>query len=156
MSTKTNRGRPDRVLVVDDDEAVRAIVSAFLRESDIEVTCASDGAEALQRLHAGEAPDLVLLDLCMPNVDGWRVLAALRADEELKTLPVIVLTSLGTVEDLPSEVPVLHKPIDPDALTLIVATFLATPRADAAVRSPRASQPSAPQVRRSRSPRVGL
>ncbi len=125
MATNTSRGRRYRILVTDDDESVRALVSVLLlRKSDVEVRCARDGSDALCQLRAGPRPDLLLLDLCMPRLDGWQVLAALRADEELRTLPVVVLTSLGAVEDLPRGVPVLHKPIDPDILCAMVDAFV--------------------------------
>jgi DNA-binding response OmpR family regulator len=112
------------VLVVDDDDAICAIVAAFLQQSDIEVSCARDGAEALERLRGGEETDLVVLDLCMPRVDGWRVLAELRARTDVRPPPVIVVTSFGSVEDLPTGVPVLHKPIDPSLLRMMVEAML--------------------------------
>jgi CheY-like chemotaxis protein len=124
MATNTTGGRRYRILVTDDDDAVRALVAVLLRKSDVEVRCARDGSDALGQLRAGPRPDLLLLDLCMPRLDGWQVLAALRADEGLRTLPVVVLTSLGTVEDLPHGVPVLHKPIDPDVLCTMIDAFV--------------------------------
>jgi CheY-like chemotaxis protein len=124
MATKSVRGEPSRVLVVDDDDAICAIVAAFLQEADLEVSCARDGAEALERLRAGEDTDLVILDLCMPRVDGWRVLSELRTRTDLPHPRVIVVTSFGSVEDLPSGVPVLHKPIDPALLRMMVDGML--------------------------------
>jgi CheY-like chemotaxis protein len=113
-----------QVLVVDDDDAVRAVIAQLLREAGIEARCARDGGEALEMLQAGQVPDLLLLDLAMPNVDGWHVLAALGEDVRLRALPVIVMTSFASPEDLPAGVPSAHKPVDPDLLLEMVRVQL--------------------------------
>src|SRR3990172_5902465 len=66
-----------RILVVDDEADVRSLLSRVLRDAGYSVDTADDGGEALARLEANR-PDLVLLDLMMPGVDGWGVLAELR------------------------------------------------------------------------------
>ena len=77
---------PTRVLVVEDDDDVRRSVCGILRYGGYEVTEATDGREAIDRLH-GEGFDVLLLDLFMPNVDGAGVLDSLESD------PVIILHS---------------------------------------------------------------
>ncbi len=80
------------VLVIDDDAEVRALVSALLKRSGYDVLEAADGREGIDRaveLH----PDLVLLDMAMPNLDGFSVARALRGIEALTKTPVVALTA---------------------------------------------------------------
>ncbi len=79
-----------RVLIVDDDEAVRSLLRMTLPSDDYEIAEARDGREALERLRA-EAPDLILLDWRMPGLGGSSVLDAVKVQHP--RLPVIVLTS---------------------------------------------------------------
>jgi CheY-like chemotaxis protein len=68
-----------RVLVVDDEAEVRQAIAELLMEEGHEVTVAADAAEALSRLRAGPAPDLVLTDLRMPGMNGWELATAIKA-----------------------------------------------------------------------------
>jgi len=83
------------VLVIDDDPQVRTLVSRLLRHEGYEVIEAGDAAEALRQV-AQRDPDLVLLDVVMPQVDGIDLLAELRSDSQV---PVIMLTALGNEAD---------------------------------------------------------
>jgi DNA-binding response OmpR family regulator len=80
-----------RILFVDDDPIMREFAVVHLSTDKAEVALAGDGEEALERIGA-ERPDLVLLDLEMPRLDGFEVLARLRADPTTRDLPVIVVT----------------------------------------------------------------
>lgn len=80
-----------RLLFVDDDPILREFASVHLASEHMRLETAADGAEGLAAIAAGK-PDLVLLDLDMPNVDGFEVLRSLRADPETEHLPVIVVT----------------------------------------------------------------
>ncbi len=84
--------RASRVLVVDDDEDVRRLVVLLLRDAGYAVECAGDGAEALTKIRQN-SPELVILDLMMPSMPGWDVLASLR--RTLQPPPVVVLSALG-------------------------------------------------------------
>jgi two-component system response regulator MprA len=87
-----------RILVVDDDAAVRESLARALRLEGYDVELASDGAEALERLEAnGDDPDLVVLDVLMPNVDGLEVCRTLRRSGS--RLPVLMLTARDEVSD---------------------------------------------------------
>ena len=87
-----------RILVVDDDAAVRESLGRALRLEGYEVELASDGAEALERLDAnGDDPDIVVLDVLMPNVDGLEVCRTLRRTGS--RLPVLMLTARDEVSD---------------------------------------------------------
>jgi two-component system, OmpR family, response regulator MprA len=85
-----------RVLVVDDEPAVRTSLERALKLEGYEVELAGDGAEALRRL-AVAAPDAIVLDVLMPNVDGIEVCRRLRAAED--STPVLMLTARDAVED---------------------------------------------------------
>ena len=82
-----------KILVVDDEEAIREVVKAFLAKFDYEIKEASDGLQALDRLHNDDF-DLLICDILMPNMDGWEVLERLRSDIRMKNLSVIVLTAI--------------------------------------------------------------
>lgn len=110
------------VLIVDDDADSRTIAHTFLELRGWEVMAAADGHEAL-RLARARPPDLVVLDLVMPGLDGWGVAAALRADASTRRVPILALTAAAGKheQDRALEVgcdAVLHKPI---ALTDLAA-----------------------------------
>jgi len=81
-----------RILVVDDDPHVAEMLRQILPESDFELTCAEDGQTGLQAVMA-RRPDVILLDLMMPKLDGFGVIERLRADAELRNIPVIVISA---------------------------------------------------------------
>ena len=88
-----------RVLVVDDDRALRAALQRLLRAEGFEVWTAANGREALEFFREGIAPDVVLLDVVMPEVDGFEVCKRLKQDPETRLTPVVMLTGLHAVED---------------------------------------------------------
>jgi two-component system alkaline phosphatase synthesis response regulator PhoP len=81
-----------RILVVDDDKEVLRLMRAYLEDSGFEVLAAYDGESAMHTIRR-ENPDLVLLDLMLPDRDGWDVTRTIRADESLKHTPIIMLTA---------------------------------------------------------------
>jgi len=85
----------DRILVVDDDEAVRAVLTRFLRIEGYQIDVASDGLDVMAILDTW-SPDLMVLDLTLPSVDGLDILAATRREHDL---PVILLTARGDEAD---------------------------------------------------------
>jgi DNA-binding response OmpR family regulator len=87
------------ILVVDDERDLTDLVRINLEMAGYEVSTAADGAEALDTI-ASHRPDLVLLDVMMPVMDGWDVLAGLQADPDLADLPVIMLTALSGERDV--------------------------------------------------------
>ncbi len=82
------------VLVVDDDPAARDLLSRFLEREGFSVRTASDGRTGLDLARALR-PRVILLDVLLPGMDGWSVLAALRADPELASIPVVIETVVG-------------------------------------------------------------
>lgn len=87
--------RECRVLLADDDALVRAVYAETLRSAGCTVTEAVNGGEAVA-LAPGLMPELVLLDLSMPMMDGWQALEALRADPRTRALMVVALTASDT------------------------------------------------------------
>lgn len=97
-----------QILVVDDDDADALMISEALEGAETQATVerVTDGREALDYLR-GEGqfaephrPDLILLDLNMPRMDGRETLAAIKNDEELKAIPVVILTTSGAAPDI--------------------------------------------------------
>ena len=81
-----------KVLVVDDDAFIRTLLRAWLQESGYGVVTASDGQQAIEQVKR-EKPDIVLLDLMMPNLDGYSVVKWLRRQEATHHLPIIILSA---------------------------------------------------------------
>ena len=113
------------VLVIDDDPAVRELLQRLLNREGFRVVTAADGEEGL-RLARTLRPDVVTLDVIMPGMDGWTVLAALKADAAVADIPVVMLSivddrnlgySLGAVE-------YLNKPVDRDRLRTILQKYV--------------------------------
>ena len=88
-----------RILLAEDDRFLRKAAEAHLRQHGFTVVAAVDGEEAL-RLARAERPDLVLLDLIMPKMQGFEVLKTLKQDPATADIPVIVLSNLGQDRDV--------------------------------------------------------
>lgn len=85
-----------RILVVDDDQKIVRLVKAYLEKADFQVLTAYDGETALHTIRR-ERPDLVVLDLMLPDRDGWDITRILRSDNNLANTPIVMLTA--RVED---------------------------------------------------------
>lgn len=81
------------ILVVDDDEDTRRILKGLLSRRGFDVRLAANGQEALEIIHAGPVPDVVLLDLQMPVMTGAEVLSAMRANPAWAPIPTVILTA---------------------------------------------------------------
>jgi DNA-binding response OmpR family regulator len=88
-----------RILLAEDDRFLRRAAEARLRQQGFEVLTATDGEEAL-RVARAERPDLVLLDVVIPRLQGFDVLKALKRDAVTSRIPVIVLSNLGQERDV--------------------------------------------------------
>src|SRR5436305_12004113 len=89
-------GNRAELLVVDDDDELRALLAQSLQECGYSVATAPNGREALERLRSAALPAAVLLDLNMPTMNGWQFFAAKNADQVLRPVPVIVLSSAAS------------------------------------------------------------
>lgn len=84
-----------RVLLIEDDADVRTTLADILELEGFQVEWCEDGATALERLRAGDRPDVILLDLMMPQMDGWQFRASQEADPKMAAIPVVVLSAQG-------------------------------------------------------------
>src|SRR3954447_13296865 len=80
-----------RILVVEDDQEILGTLSGLLEEEGYEVQSVVDGRDALHRLRGGLAPELIILDLMMPGMDGWEFRTIQRADPALADIPVVAI-----------------------------------------------------------------
>jgi CheY-like chemotaxis protein len=116
--------RPQRtILVVEDDECIRQELVEALREEGFELLSACDGAEALAQMSA-RRPDLVLLDLMMPRVNGWQVLDEVQKERRFRDIPVFVLTAARNAATVQTGYPTFVKPLHLDRLSRTIKSFL--------------------------------
>lgn len=88
-----------KILIIEDDKFLRRVISQKLSREGYDISEAIDGEKGL-KLVQEEKPDLVLLDLILPGIDGFEVLANLKKDPQLSKIPVIILSNLGQREDI--------------------------------------------------------
>jgi CheY-like chemotaxis protein len=92
LGMKLEEASSKSVLIVDDDAKAREILTAYLCEPGCQALHAAGGREAIEMARA-ELPDLILLDLMMPEVSGFDVVDALRADSRTNTIPIVIVTA---------------------------------------------------------------
>ncbi|MFN8524414.1 MAG: response regulator [Chloroflexota bacterium] len=90
----------ERILFVDDEEQIRRLLTSFLGRRGYQVTTAEDGAQALRLLEQQEAPNLIITDVNMPNVDGVELTRRLRADARFADLPIIMLSAKAQTAEI--------------------------------------------------------
>jgi DNA-binding response OmpR family regulator len=117
-----------RILAVDDSPTILEMIKAILEAGGYSVLTASDGAEALERARA-EKPDLILLDVMLPKLDGYRVCRLLKFDQNYKHIPIIMLTAKTEEQSMATGLRTgadqyLTKPIEPETLLAAVAEEL--------------------------------
>ena len=110
----------NRILLVEDDHALRDTLADVLADEGYEVACAANGRDALDKLGRGLLPDLIVLDLVMPVMDGWAFRDAQRQKPELARIPMVVLSASfpsnsPRIQALGAEA-VLSKPVGMDRL----------------------------------------
>ncbi len=114
------------ILVVDDDEDIRAIVIEILRDEGYTVDEAENGRVALDQILAmRELPCLVLLDMMMPTMSGTELLEALAVDSRLAAMPVVMVTAQNDAR-APGARSILRKPLSREALLAVVARYAST------------------------------
>lgn len=87
------------ILIVDDDENARLLLRGLLAPEGYGIDTAANGQEALDRLHQGPRPDLILLDLAMPVMDGWQFSRALQQDPGLAAIPLVVVSGVNDAQE---------------------------------------------------------
>ena len=86
------------VLIIDDEASYIQVISDFLEEQGIEIMMAKSGVDGISRAKKGQ-PDLILLDIRMPGMDGYEVCHQLKSDESTKDIPIIFMTGLTELDD---------------------------------------------------------
>jgi CheY-like chemotaxis protein len=122
-----------RVLVVEDSAVIRRLIEVCLRPASLEVIMREDGPQGLEAAITDQ-PDLLVLDIGLPEMDGWEVLDRLRSDIRTKNLPVLVLTAHAEEEsrrraDEGGADAFVTKPFQPNEFRQEVLNLLARPRA---------------------------
>ncbi len=87
------------ILIIEDDKFLRELIVRKLFKENYEVSEAVDGEEGIKKIKE-EKPDLVLLDLILPGIDGFEVLSKMKEDPALSSIPVVILSNLGQKEDV--------------------------------------------------------
>jgi two-component system alkaline phosphatase synthesis response regulator PhoP len=123
----------ERILAVDDSPTILEMLKAILVGSGYEVITAADGSEALD-VARSEQPDLILLDVMLPKLDGYRVCRLLKFDQRYREIPIIMLTAKTEEQAMATGIRTgadqyLTKPVEPDRLLVAVADELAKVRA---------------------------
>lgn len=90
-----------QIILIEDDQALMEMYKDMLRHQGYNVKTASDGKKALKKIDAGA--DLILLDILMPGLNGFEVLKAIKSNAELKDIPVIILTNIGSETNDPDK-----------------------------------------------------
>lgn len=108
-----------KILVVDDDEIIVKVMKDQLSAKGFEVTAAYDGDEALKQIRA-DKPDLIISDINMPNLSGWKMAMQLKQDNATKDIPVILLSTMiekeGAAESYEAGTYYLCKPLKSEVL----------------------------------------
>jgi two-component system, cell cycle response regulator DivK len=87
-----------KILIVEDNEMNRDMLSRRLKKKDFEVTMAVDGRQGIDMAHV-EMPDLILMDLSLPEIDGWEAIRQLKSDNGTSRIPIIALTAHAMAGD---------------------------------------------------------
>jgi CheY-like chemotaxis protein len=122
-----------RVLVVDDDDVIRQLITVNLELEGFEVTTATDGQDCLDKVK-GVNPAVITLDIMMPRLDGWEAASRLRADPDTAGIKVVLLSARAQEADLQRGDRIgvdayLTKPFDPDELIATVRRLAGLPGA---------------------------
>jgi DNA-binding response OmpR family regulator len=125
---------PPTILVVDDDPVIQKLLAVNFEMEGYRVVTAGDGVEGIERVHR-DRPDLVLLDVMMPRMDGIEVVRSLKADKATAGIPVILLSAKAQSTDINGGLDAgaddyVTKPFDPLELLEKVAALIGTPEGD--------------------------
>ena len=115
----------EHILLVEDDRSIRVALQGVLEDEGYAVTAVDNGRQALERLRSTEAPDLIVLDLRMPVMDGWEFRAAQKSDPALARIPVLAVSADGSAKAAAIDAQAyLRKPLNTDALLNAIGRIL--------------------------------
>jgi DNA-binding response OmpR family regulator len=112
-----------RILVVDDDRSIRQLYGTALLMAGFAVDAAEDGMSALNKIET-QRPDLIVLDLHLPRIDGLSVLSDLRANSDTWSIPVVVVTGADYRYAVAQASAILQKPCEPERLISVIERHL--------------------------------
>ncbi len=112
-----------RVLIVDDSQDIREALARLLRFEGFSVHEATDGADAMSQLKKGLVPDLILVDLVMPTMDGPTFCRELRSSPTYRHIPVIIISGLRSAPGDLSDLKYLRKPFDVKSLLYLIGNL---------------------------------
>lgn len=115
------------ILLIDDEESIRQVLSLALEFEDYQVFSASNGQEAIEMLPHIPRPSLILLDLMMPVMNGWAFMEAIQKKPEYASIPVAVITAFSDRAEGLNAVALLQKPVDLDKLFALARKYTASP-----------------------------
>ncbi len=122
---RSGGGARGQILVVEDDRSIRSALQGILEDEGYLVTTAEDGRQGLDCLRAGRPPDLIVLDLRMPVMDGWEFRAAQKSDPALAQIPVLAISADGSAKAAAIDAQAyLRKPLSTDALLNAIGRIL--------------------------------
>jgi CheY-like chemotaxis protein len=116
--------RQSKILVVEDDDDIRESLKELLEEEGYRVDTATNGQQALIKLRDQELPQLILLDLMMPVMDGWQLQQELRGEPTFARLPIIVMSASKFSREPLSAAAFIPKPLDAGVLLETIESFL--------------------------------
>ena len=114
-----------KILLIDDDEATLKLLKPFLAGKGWEVETAADGMEGLEKTHSWK-PDLIVLDVVMPRLDGYGFIREMKKDLKLRRIPVVVLTAREMMRDVFVQEGIkdyVSKPYDPEELHTVISKY---------------------------------
>lgn len=97
MAESKKKGK--KILIIEDDKFLAKMLSRMLESHQYETIMASTGKEGLVKASAGEA-NLILLDIMLPDIDGFDLLETIKGDQRIKKIPVVIMSNLGQPEDM--------------------------------------------------------
>lgn len=128
FSLKNNTSHRKSVAIIEDDQAIRESLGMYLEGEGYEVASAADGKEGLELLRRIPKPDLILLDLLMPVMDGWQFLGHLERDITLSSIPVVIVTAYADRAHGIRGREIMSKPVDLDALSALAKKYCGPPK----------------------------
>jgi CheY-like chemotaxis protein len=130
MSKEAAMDSPKRILIVDDEEDIRTYLSTLIGDQGFQTVLARDGEEAMQKLLSAP-PDLITLDISMPEKSGIKFYRELKTDDRWKGIPVVIVTGvsedfrnfISTRHRIPAPEGFVSKPISPEEILNLVRTL---------------------------------
>jgi len=127
-SNQNSQTRGRKIMVIDDSATVRKLISSKLEKVGHEVICAVDGVDALEKIN-GIVPDLILLDINMPRMDGYQVCKIIRTEEATKDVPIVMISGNDGFFDkvrgrMSGTTGYITKPFGPEALMKTIESYI--------------------------------